>query len=124
MSLAVVLTVLIVAGAGAIVRGTFFGPAAVTVYFTSATGIYTGDEVRVAGVEVGTVTGIEPAGGQARMKLSVERGVPIPADAKAVIVAAKPGLRALCPAGAGIRRSRTGAGRWCNDPGQPHRYPC
>ena len=84
---AVVLTVLIVAGAGAIVRGTFFGPATITVYFTSATGIYTGDEVRVAGVKVGTVTGIEPAGGQARMKLSVERGVPIPADAKAVIVA-------------------------------------
>jgi phospholipid/cholesterol/gamma-HCH transport system substrate-binding protein len=83
----VVLAVLIVAGAGAIVRSTFFGPTSITVYFTSATGIYTGDEVRVAGVKVGTVTGIEPAGGQARMKLSVERGVPIPVDAKAVIVA-------------------------------------
>jgi phospholipid/cholesterol/gamma-HCH transport system substrate-binding protein len=84
---AVVLAVLIVAGAGAIVRSTFFGPTTITVYFTSATGIYTGDEVRVAGVKVGTVTGIEPAGGQARMKLRVERGVPIPVDAKAVIVA-------------------------------------
>lgn len=84
---AVVLAVLIVAGAGAIVRSTFFGPTTITVYFTSATGIYTGDEVRVAGVKVGTVTGIEPAGGQARMKLSVERGVPVPVDAKAVIVA-------------------------------------
>ncbi|MGE5694087.1 MAG: MCE family protein, partial [Candidatus Sericytochromatia bacterium] len=56
-------------------------------YFTSTTAIYPGDEVRVAGVKVGTIASIEPVGTQARMTMHVDRGVPIPADARAVIVA-------------------------------------
>ena len=62
-------------------------PNTITAYFTSATAIYPGDEVRVAGVKVGTITAIEPQGAQAKLTLAVDRGVPIPADAKAVIVA-------------------------------------
>src|ERR1700730_11986954 len=84
---AVVLAALIVAGTGLIVRDVFFGPRTITAYFTSATAIYPSDEVRVSGVKVGTIKSIEPAGTQAKMILKVDHDVPIPADAKAVIVA-------------------------------------
>lgn len=84
---AAVLVVLLVGSGGLVVRHMFFAPKTFTAYFVSATGIYPGDEVRVAGVKVGTIAAIDPAGGQARMKLHVDAGVPIPADAKAVIVA-------------------------------------
>lgn len=60
----------------------------VTAYFTSATAIYPGDDVRVAGIKVGTITTILPEGSRVRMSLHINRGVPVPADAKAVIVAA------------------------------------
>ena len=65
----------------------YFAPRTITAYFVSATGIYPGDEVRVAGVKVGTIASIEPVGAQAKMMIHVDRDVPIPADAKAVIVA-------------------------------------
>ncbi|MGV0791932.1 MCE family protein [Mycolicibacterium sp. XJ1819] len=78
---------LLVAGTAVVVRQSFFGPRTITAYFTSATAIYPGDEVRVAGVRVGTIESIEPDGAHTRMRLSVDRDVPIPADAKAVIVA-------------------------------------
>lgn len=86
-ALLVVLVGLLVGGTAVVIRESFFGPRTITAYFTSATAIYPGDEVRVAGVRVGTIEAIEPDGGQARMRLSVDRDVPIPADAKAVIVA-------------------------------------
>jgi virulence factor Mce-like protein len=84
---AVVLVGLIVAGAALIVRDTFFGSKTITAYFTTTTAIYPGDEVRVSGVKVGTIKSIEPQGTRAKMTLEVDHGVPIPADAKAVIVA-------------------------------------
>jgi phospholipid/cholesterol/gamma-HCH transport system substrate-binding protein len=84
---AVVLVGLIVAGAGLIVRTTFFGPKTITAYFTTATAVYPGDEVRVSGVKVGNIKSIQPQGTHAKMTLKVDHGVPIPADAKAVIVA-------------------------------------
>jgi phospholipid/cholesterol/gamma-HCH transport system substrate-binding protein len=83
---AVVLALLIVAGAALVVRDVFFGPRTITAYFTTATGIYPGDEVRVSGVKVGTIKSIQPAGTQSKMTLKVDHGTPIPADAKAVIV--------------------------------------
>lgn len=84
---AVVLVGLIVAGAAVVVRNTFYGPRTITAYFTTATAIYPHDEVRVSGVKVGNIKSIQPQGTQAKMTLEVDRGVPIPADAKAVIVA-------------------------------------
>ncbi|MGB8210009.1 MAG: MCE family protein [Mycobacterium sp.] len=83
---AVVLAVLLVAGAAFAVRQIFFGPKTITAYFTSATAIYPGDQVRVSGVKVGTIKSIQPQGTQAKMTLHVDHDVPIPADAKAVIV--------------------------------------
>ncbi len=85
--LAVVLAVLVVAGAGVVVRNVFFRPKTITAYFTTATAIYAGDDVRVAGIKVGSIAAIHPEGTQAKMTMHVDRDVPLPADAKAVIVA-------------------------------------
>jgi phospholipid/cholesterol/gamma-HCH transport system substrate-binding protein len=85
--LAAGLAVLLVAGVAVLVHRTFFGPKTITAYFTSATGVYPGDEVRVSGVKVGTISSIEPDGTQARVTLDIDHDVPVPADAKAVIVA-------------------------------------
>ena len=82
----VALVGLIVAAAGLIVREKFFRPKRLTAYFVSATGIYPGDELRVSGGKVGTVSSIQPLPSQAKLVLEIDRDVPIPADAKAVIV--------------------------------------
>jgi virulence factor Mce-like protein len=82
----VVLAGLIIAGAGLIVHNVFFGPKTITAYFTSATAIYPGDQVRVSGVKVGTIKSIAPQGTRAKMTFKVDHDVPIPAEAKAVIV--------------------------------------
>jgi virulence factor Mce-like protein len=84
---AVVLIALVLAGAGLLIRNTFFGPNTITAYFHTVTAIYPGDEVRVSGVKVGSIKSIQPQGTVAKMTLKVDRSVPIPADAKAVIVA-------------------------------------
>ncbi|MGP4055459.1 MCE family protein [Mycobacterium sp. 4D054] len=81
------LAVLAVAGAGVIIYQHFFSPYTVVAYFRSATAIYAGDEVRVAGVRVGTIASVEPQGTRAKMMLAIDRDVPIPADAEAIIVA-------------------------------------
>ncbi|PRC43102.1 mammalian cell entry protein, partial [Mycobacterium sp. ITM-2017-0098] len=84
---AILLAILLIAGAAFLVRQVFFGPKTITAYFPTATAIYPGDEVRVSGVKVGTIDKIEPEGTQTRMTLKVDRDVPVPLDAKAVIVA-------------------------------------
>ena len=85
--LAAVLAVLLVGGVAVVIQRTFFRPTAITAYFTTATAIYPGDEVRIAGVKVGTIESIQPVGTQAKMRLDVDRGIRVPAGAKAVIVA-------------------------------------
>lgn len=85
--LAGLLALVLAAGAVVLARNTMFKPNTITAYFTSATAIYPGDEVRVSGVKVGTIKAIAPQGTKAKMTLAVDREVPIPADAKAVIVA-------------------------------------
>ncbi len=84
---AALLAVLVAGGVALVVRNTVDKPTRITAYFTSATAIYPGDEVRVAGVKVGKITSIDPDGTRAKLSLAVKHGVPIPADAKAVIVA-------------------------------------
>ena len=85
--LAIALAGLVVAGGAVLVRNTFFRPKTITAYFTTTTAIYPGDEVRVSGVKVGAINSIQPEGTRAKMTLHVDQDVPIPADAKAVIVA-------------------------------------
>ena len=84
---AIALVALLVAGAAVLVRQVFFGPNTITAYFPTATSIYPGDEVRVSGVKVGKIDSIIPEGTQTKMIIKVDRDVPVPADAKAVIVA-------------------------------------
>lgn len=84
---AVVLIALLLVGMAVLVRQLFFAPRTISAMFTSATGIYPGDDVRVSGVKVGTVESVDPEGTQARLVLKVDRSVQVPKDAKAVIVA-------------------------------------
>ncbi|MBB2993706.1 virulence factor Mce-like protein [Mycolicibacterium iranicum] len=81
------LAVLAVAGTGFVVYQQIFSPKTITAYFRSATAIYPGDEVRIAGVRVGTIDAIEPQGTRSKLTLAVDRDVPIPVDAEAIIVA-------------------------------------
>jgi phospholipid/cholesterol/gamma-HCH transport system substrate-binding protein len=47
---AVILAVVLVGGTALVIRDAFFKPKTITAYFTTATAIYAGDEVRVSGV--------------------------------------------------------------------------
>ncbi|MCF6390312.1 MCE family protein [Mycobacterium sp. MBM] len=87
VSVAVVLIVVLVAGVLVLIRESLFESWRVTAYFTSATAIYPGDEVRVVGVKVGTIASIETDGTKAELVLDIDHGVRVPADARAVIVA-------------------------------------
>ena len=82
-----VLVAILAAGSGVLVRQTLFRPQTITAYFSSATGLYPGDEVRIAGVKVGTIRSITPQPEHAAVTLEVGHDVAVPADAKAVIVA-------------------------------------
>ena len=55
-------------------------------YFTSAVGLYPGDQVRVLGVPVGTIDSIEPRPSDVKITMSVSKDVKIPKDAQAVII--------------------------------------
>jgi virulence factor Mce-like protein len=63
------------------------GGTKVTAYFTKAVGLYPGSTVRVLGMEVGTVDDVEPQGATVRVDLTVDQGIPVPANAQAVVVA-------------------------------------
>ncbi|MBS9375814.1 MCE family protein [Rhodococcus sp. B50] len=63
---------------------TRLGTTEITAYFDKAVGIYEGSDVRVLGVEVGKVTSVEPQGDIVKVGLRVNRGIDIPADARAV----------------------------------------
>ena len=58
----------------------------VTAYFSQTIGVYAGSDVRILGVQVGTVDSVQPAGRQVRVVMTVDHGVPVPAGAKAVVV--------------------------------------
>ncbi|MFZ2174850.1 MAG: MCE family protein [Rhodococcus sp. (in: high G+C Gram-positive bacteria)] len=81
----IVIVALVVAGALWWVF-TRAGTTTVTAYFDKSVGIYEGSDVRVLGVEVGTVQSVEPQGEQVKVEMRVDRGVDIPADAKAAQV--------------------------------------
>ncbi|WP_166906599.1 MCE family protein [Mycobacterium sp. DL440] len=57
-----------------------------TAYFTNAVGLYPGDEVRIVGVPVGTIDSIEPRPTDVKIEMTLDRGVKVPADAKALIL--------------------------------------
>ncbi|MFY2861447.1 virulence factor Mce family protein [Mycobacterium sp. THU-M104] len=89
-------------------------------YFTSAVGIYPGDQVRILGVPVGHIDTIEPRPSDVKITMSVSDQVKIPKGVRALImspnlVAARfvqltPAYTggAVLPDGAGIDLARTG----------------
>ncbi|WP_305092450.1 MCE family protein [Prescottella sp. R16] len=62
------------------------GTTKITAYFDKSVGIYSGSDVRVLGVKVGRVDSVDPQGDQVQVTMTVQRGVDIPADAKAAQV--------------------------------------
>ncbi len=56
-------------------------------YFTSAVGLYPGDQIRIVGVPVGRIESIEPRAEDVKITMSVDSGVKVPQDARAVIMA-------------------------------------
>ena len=83
----IVLAGLIVAAALFIVHESFLRPKTISAYFTTVTALYPGDDVRVSGIKVGSIASVQPQGTQAKLTMKVDRDTPIPANAKAVIVA-------------------------------------
>jgi phospholipid/cholesterol/gamma-HCH transport system substrate-binding protein len=55
-------------------------------YFANTNGLYTGDEVRILGVAVGTVEHIDPQPNAAKVTFSVDKQYPVPADVQAAIL--------------------------------------
>jgi phospholipid/cholesterol/gamma-HCH transport system substrate-binding protein len=58
----------------------------VTAYFDRTVSIYKGSEVRVMGVNIGTVTAVVPEGDRVRVAMKYDAEYKLPADAKAAIV--------------------------------------
>ncbi|MGB7506666.1 MAG: MCE family protein, partial [Mycobacterium sp.] len=56
-------------------------------YFSSASGLYPGDEVRVVGVPVGSIESISPQADAVRITMRIQDDVKLPADARAVMMA-------------------------------------
>ncbi|MEV6068854.1 MCE family protein [Nocardia sp. NPDC052001] len=84
----IIAAVAVVALAGWLVYGLVadIGKKHITAYFPSTTGLYAGDDVRVLGVKIGRIDSIEPGKDRATVKLTVDRGIDLPSDAKAVII--------------------------------------
>lgn len=84
----IVAAVVVVALAGWLLYGVVsdIGKKHITAHFPSTTGLYAGDDVRVLGVKVGRIDSIEPGRDQVKVEMTVDRGIDIPADAKAVTV--------------------------------------
>ncbi|WP_367619974.1 MCE family protein [Mycolicibacterium sp. HK-90] len=85
---AAVMLVALIAGASTwLTRVTLFAPKTITAHFTHASAIYPGDQVRVSGVAVGTIDAIDPHGTRSTVTMRIDRKVPVPSNANAVIVA-------------------------------------
>jgi virulence factor Mce-like protein len=87
IAVAAVLVIALTGGGFLAARATFFTPTTVTAFFPTVTAIYAGDDVKISGVKVGTIDSIEPQGTSAKMTMTVDHGILVPADAKAVVVA-------------------------------------
>lgn len=59
----------------------------VTAYFSQTIGVYPGSTVRILGVPVGTVDAVHPVGTGVRVTMTINQGIPVPADAKAAVIA-------------------------------------
>ncbi|PKZ63852.1 mammalian cell entry protein [Gordonia terrae] len=63
------------------------GSTSLSITFRNSAGLYVGDRVMILGVPVGTVDAIEPRPDGVNVDVTVEDGYPVPADARAAIIA-------------------------------------
>jgi phospholipid/cholesterol/gamma-HCH transport system substrate-binding protein len=84
LALAVLLAVFVAVGAYLAWPGR--GGNKIVGYFTSAVGLYPGDQIRIVGVPVGTIESIEPRAEDVKITMSLDRDVKVPADARAIIM--------------------------------------
>ena len=77
--------VLALAGCG-VVGGANEDRYTLTARFERGIGLYPGSPVRVIGINVGTVTDVEPTGDQVEVTMAIDEGRKIPTDATATIV--------------------------------------
>ncbi|WP_433728458.1 MCE family protein [Nocardia sp. CA-129566] len=80
----VIIAALVVVGGWTLVSR--IGKTSVTAYFPSTNGLYAGDDVRVLGVKVGRIDSIDPGKDKVRVEMTLDRGIDIPADARAVLI--------------------------------------
>lgn len=76
----------VVAGGTAVALAGGAGEKQVTAYFDRTVGLYEGSSVRVLGVQVGTITRVQPQGTSVRVDMVYDAEQRIPADAKALVV--------------------------------------
>jgi phospholipid/cholesterol/gamma-HCH transport system substrate-binding protein len=55
-------------------------------YFSSAVGLYPGDQIRIVGVPVGTIDSIEPRADDVKITMLVDSGIKVAADARAIVM--------------------------------------
>jgi phospholipid/cholesterol/gamma-HCH transport system substrate-binding protein len=86
-ALAVVAVVIAAVSAGLLATS---GPPGkqITAYFTQAIGVYPGSTVRILGVSVGSIDSVQPAGKSVKVTMTINGGVPVPANADAVVISA------------------------------------
>lgn len=56
-------------------------------YFSSAAGLYPGDEVRIVGVPVGSIESISPQADGVKITMKIQHDIKLPVDARAVMMA-------------------------------------
>jgi virulence factor Mce-like protein len=59
----------------------------ITARFSTAPGLYVGNQVKILGMPIGTVTGVTPGPSYVAVRMQVPTSIPIPADAQALIMA-------------------------------------
>lgn len=90
IGIAVALVLLLVGGVVAIRAVDGVKRTKVVGYFANSNGVFVGDEVRVLGIEVGSIDKIEPQGNRVKISFWYDSAYKVPANANAVILS--PGL--------------------------------
>jgi phospholipid/cholesterol/gamma-HCH transport system substrate-binding protein len=88
--LAAIVTVAVVLGIGVVLIAQPFGHGpriTVTAHFSRTPGLYPGNHVKVLGVTVGSVDSVVAGPNDVTVRMSVDRDVAVPADARAVLLA-------------------------------------
>lgn len=81
------LVALVLAAGAYLAQQRLLRPTTVIAIFDTATSIYPGDEVRIAGVKVGSIDSIRPEGTHVAITMKIDHAVALAGDAKAVVVA-------------------------------------